>query len=134
MNEQNALIIKNQSEVPALKHNLSENYLEIEKLLLADKKSEAMEFISRQTDILDNTRVKKFCQSPLINAALSIYIRREEKLNIKITSKTDLPPKMTTDDSDLAVLVSNLLENAINASLKQKSPDEREISIIIKFG
>ena len=86
-------------------------------------------FGGRQTKILDSTRVKIFCHSPLINAALSIYFRRAEKSGIKIEHKIDLPKKISTDESDLAVLVSNLLENAIDAS---KKISEKKISLIMR--
>lgn len=129
MSEHTALMQKNQAEVAALKKDLAKNYLETEKLLAAGKTSEAMEFIRRQTKILDSTRVKIFCHSPLINAALSIYFRRAEKSGIKVEHKIDLPKKFSTDESDLAVLVSNLLENAIDASKKNS---EKKISLIMR--
>ena len=132
MSAHNALMEKSQSEVAALRRDLGKNYLEIEKLLTAGKNFEAMEFIRRQTKLLDSTRVKTFCTSPLINAALSIYLSRAEKLGIKVRHKIDLPAKTSTDESDVAVLVSNLLENAIEASLKQKNPSAREISLIMR--
>ena len=132
LSENNLLIEKNQREVTELRKNLSENYLELEKLINAGQISAAMEFISRQVEILDSTRIKKFSKLPLINAAISIYFRRAESLGIKFSHKIDLPEKLSTDESDLAVLVSNLLENAMYASLKQKNPSEREISIILR--
>ncbi len=129
MSEHNALMTKSQAEVAALKKDLAENFLATEKFLAAGEISEAMNFIRRQTKILDSTRVKTFCRSPLINAALSIYFRRAEKFGIKVEHKIDLPKKISTDESDLAVLVSNLLENAIAAS--RKNPDKK-ISLIMK--
>lgn len=130
MSEHNALMEKSQLEVAALRKDLKKNYLEIEKFLLAGKKSEAMEFIRQQTKILEATQVKTFCFSPLINAALSIYFSRAEKFGIQIKHKIDLPKQLTTDENDLAVLVSNLLENAITASKKNSS--EQKISLIMR--
>ena len=130
--ENNALIEKNQREMSELRKKLSENYITLEKLINAGKTADAMEFISRQVKILDSTRIKQYSKLPLINAAISIYFRRAENFGIKTSSKVDLPEKLSTDESDLAVLVSNLLENAITASLKQKNPLEREISIILR--
>ncbi|MBR0288766.1 MAG: GHKL domain-containing protein [Selenomonadaceae bacterium] len=130
MSEHNALMEKSHLEVATLRGNLEKNYFKIEKFLLEGKKSEAMEFIRRQTHLLETTRVKTFCLSPLINAALSIHFNRAEKLGIKINHKIDLPAKITTNESDLAVLVSNLLENAITASKKNSSA--REISLIMR--
>lgn len=129
--ENNLLMEKNQREVAELQKDLSENYTELEKLINADKIPEAMNFISKQVKILDSTRLRQFSRLPLINAVLSIYFRRAEELGIKITHNIDLPEKFSMDESDLAVLLSNLLENAITASKKQ-NPSAREISIIIR--
>ena len=57
---------------------------------------------------------------------------RAEKLGIKVSHKIDWPAKTSTDENDVAVLVSNLLENAITAGLKQKYPAERKISVIMR--
>lgn len=129
--EHNLSMEKNQREVEELQKNLSENYTELKKLINADKISEAMKFISRQVEILDSTRLQQFSRLPLVNAALSIYFQRAEELGIKIIHTIDLPEKISTDESDFAVLLSNLLENAITASKKQ-NPSAREISIIIR--
>lgn len=132
LRENNLLMEQNQQLVGELQKNLKENYQTLEAMLSDGKISGAMELISRQTKILDTTRTKVYCQAPLINAALSMYFRRAEESKIKVESKIDLPAEISTDESDLAVLLSNLLENAIAASKKQKSPQRREISLILR--
>lgn len=131
LSEYNALIEKNRQEVMSLREDLSKNYRILDDLLISGKISEAMEYIRRQTNLLDATRVQIFSHAPLINAALSIYLKRAEEFGIKISHKIDLPEKFSTDESDLAVLLSNLLENAITASKKQKK-SARELSIILR--
>lgn len=130
MSEHNALMEKSQLEVAELRADLEKNYFAIEKFLTAGKQAEAMKFIRRQTKLLDSTRVKTFCLSPLINAALSIHLSRAEKFGIKIFHKIEWPARSSTDENDLAVLISNLLENAIAAS--KKNPAEKKISVILR--
>ena len=129
--EHNSLMQKNQREVVEIQKNLLNNYRTIDKFLEENKPKEAIKFIEKQTDILDSTRVKVFCLAPLVNVALSIYLKRAKEIGVKVSHKVDLPPKFATDESDLAVLLSNLLENAINASKKQ-NPSEREIAVTIR--
>ncbi|MBE8951074.1 MAG: GHKL domain-containing protein [Quinella sp. 3Q1] len=52
-------------------------------------------------------------------------------MDIKVRTKINLPEKLSTDESDLALLLSNLLENTINACTKQKS-GEKIISVTIQ--
>ena len=132
LTEHTALIQKNQRKVDELQKNLLENYRVIEGLLIDGKTSEAMKYIKRQSYILDTTTIQTFSTAPLINAALSIYLRRAEEVGIKVEHKIDLPDTFTTDESDLAVLLSNLLENAITASKKQPV-GERELKVIIRY-
>ena len=127
----NALMEKSRREVEALRADLNKNYRVLNELLIAGKVSEAMAYIRRQANLLDSTRVQVFSHAPLVNAALSIYFKRAEEVGIKIRHKIDLPATFSTDESDLAVLLSNLLENAITAS-KRQPPSARELSIIIR--
>ena len=131
LNEHNALIEKRRQEVTALREDLSKNYRVIDDLLDAGKISEAMTYIRRQTSLLDSTQVKVFSRAPLINAALSIYLKRAEEVGIKISYKVDLPATFSTDESDLAVLLANLLENAITAEKKQPK-SARELSVTVR--
>lgn len=131
LTEHNELMEKKRRAVAELQKNLSANYSEIDSLLAEGKISEAMKFIREQGNLLDSTRVEIFSEAPLINAAVSIYFRRAQAVGIKIHHKINLPAQFATDESDLAVLLSNLLENAINAS-KRQLPDARELSVIIR--
>lgn len=132
LRENNSLMQKSQQEVCVLRKDLEKNYCVIDKLLEDGKVSEAMDYIRRQTKLLDTTAVKAFCLAPLVNAALAIYFKRAAEVGIRVVHKIDLPAQFKTDESDLAVLVSNLLENAITASKKQKT-SERELSVMIRY-
>ena len=63
---------------------------------------------------------------------MSVYIVRAEKLGIKINHKINLPKKISVDERDFALLISNLLENAINACSRQENPARKQISIAIQ--
>ena len=132
LSEHNALMEKSRREVAALRADLNKNYRELDDLLAADKVSEAMAYIRRKANLLDATRVQVFSHAPLINAALSIYLKRAEEVGIVVRHKIDLPATFSTEESDLAVLLSNLLENAITAS-KRQPPGARELSVIVRY-
>ena len=66
-----------------------------------------------------------------MNSAILIYLQRAEKFGIRVKHKINLPKKIKINESDLAILISNLLENAINASLEQPK-QKREIIITIE--
>ena len=131
LREHNALMQKSQQEVSALRRDLDNSYRMLDGLLEAGQISTAKAYIRRQSHLLNTTSIKVFCLAPLVNAALAIYLKRAEEVGIKVTHRIDLPAQLSIDESELAVLLSNLLENAINAS-KQQEPSARELSVIIR--
>lgn len=127
----NQQIQENQNQLNELRNNLHEDYKELLQLLRNSDVQGAMKYLNRKKILLDSTKVIRFCRAPLINAAISIYFQQAKKFNIVFEYKIEIPPKFKTDESDFAILISNLLENAFNASQRQPAND-REISIIIK--
>lgn len=61
---------------------------------------------------------KKYCENTVINAAISFYIERCSDYDIQVVQKLDIPYDIPTDSLRLSLVLSNLLENAINACLK----------------
>ena len=129
--ENDALIQRRAREVKTLRCGLRQNYRVIGNLLAAGRVSEAMAYIRRQAELLDATAIKVFCLAPLVNAALSIYLKRAEEFGITVRYKIDLPAHFHTDESDLAVLLSNLLENAITAG-KRQPQSARDLQVTIR--
>ncbi len=131
LSEYNRLMQENREKVAVMRHDLRHNFKLIYLMLQEGKVAAAKEYIGKQEELLGKTTIKNFCNLPLLNAALSIYIRRAEKLGIKISHKINLPFKISADENDFALMISNLLENAVNASLRQPR-ERREISVTIQ--
>ena len=131
LGEYNRLIEESRAKIAAMRHDLRHSYRLIYMMLETGKVEEARQFIARQEKLIGGTRVQTFCIQPLINVALLIYVRRAESFGIKVQHKVNLPENIGVDESDLALLISNLLENAINASVRQPK-NRRAISIKIQ--
>lgn len=101
----------------------------LEGLISSHQPQEALQFIKEIGTQLDQTKQKQYCQNPLVNAALSTYLAKAEALHIPITVKAVIPKENAALSSDLAIVLSNLIENAIHASEKQ--PDShRALSLL----
>lgn len=131
LKEYNRLMQEGREKVAIMRHDLRHSYRLIAVMLQKNEFDAARDYVDKQETLLGRTKVKNFCQTPLLNAALSFYVSRAENLGIKVSTKINLPEKLSTDESDLALLLSNLLENAINACSKQKS-GEKIISVTIQ--
>ncbi len=132
LEQHNQFIAENQEQMDALKQNLREDYEQLISVLKKSDKQGVLNFLKQREDFLESTKIIRFCRSPLINAAISIYMQQAKKFGIKFEYKIKMPAEILTDESDFAILLSNLLENAVTASKKQPT-NERKISILIKY-
>ena len=131
LTEYNRLMQAGREKIAVMRHDLRHSYRLIAVMFQKNDIAAVKEYVSSQESLLTDTVVKNFCAQPLVNAALLFYLSRAENLSISVRYKVNLSEKITVDESDLALLVSNLLENAINACSKQIS-GEKIISVTIQ--
>ena len=131
LSEYNLLIQENNEKVLVMRHDLRHTFRLLYMMIQEKKFDDAKEYLRKEEKSLGETAVKNFCKQPLINAALSLYIQRAKKSGIKINHRINLPVKISTDENDFALLICNLLENALNAASKQ-SQDKKQISVIVQ--
>ena len=132
LSEYNRLMQESREQILVMRHDLRHDFRLIYTMLQSGNVEEAMHYINKAEKLLGSTSIKDYCSQPLINAALSVYFSRAEKLGIKINHKINLPKKISVDERDFALLISNLLENAINACSRQENPSQKQISIAIQ--
>ncbi|HWR18268.1 MAG TPA: GHKL domain-containing protein [Clostridia bacterium] len=60
-----------------------------------------------------------YCENLAVNAAVCHYVKLAEQAGISTKIELDIPKELTVDSLELSMVVSNLLENAIQACLKQ---------------
>ena len=130
LNYHNNLMQDSAAQMDNLRQNLREDYSKIYTMILNDKIDDAKEYIRQQTELLHATNIISFCRAPLINASLSIYFEQAKLYDIKLTHEINLVEMESEQEKDLAILISNLLENAITAS-KHQPQGKRSISIKI---
>lgn len=131
LGEYNRLMQENNEKVSIMRHDLRHTFRLLYAMIQQNKLEEAKEYLHKEEKSLFETSVKIFCKQPLINAALSIYINRAQKLGIDIKYRINLPAKVSTDENDLALLICNLIENALHAAEKQ-APNKKSVSIIFQ--
>lgn len=131
LKEYNALILDNQKQVSIMRHDLRHSYNLIYAMLESGNVAKAREHIATQELLLEATDVQTFCNSQMINAVLTICLRRAEDVGIRVFHKINLPDQLETDESDFALLLSSILSNATTGNLQQEQ-SARELSIILR--
>ena len=74
----------------------------------------------------------RFCENATVNAAISHYAHIAEKKDIAVRASANIPFDPGADEMQLAIAISNLLENAIHAC-EELPVKERYIEIRAKY-
>jgi sensor histidine kinase regulating citrate/malate metabolism len=75
---------------------------------------------------------QRYCENTTVNAAITHYVTIAERNSIRVKVSTNIPYDPGVDEMQLAIAISNLLENAIHACEKVPEND-RYIEITAKF-
>lgn len=90
----------------------------LQELLEQGKTGEAVALLQSQNQVMHKIS-KVYCENPAVNAAVCHYAGLAEQSGILTEMELDIPRELTVDSLELSMVVSNLLENAIAACLKQ---------------
>ncbi len=104
-----------ESRLKALRHNMKHKMLLLDDYIKNNKLGEAKEYIGTLIEDIDKGAFKNYCDNHSVNVVLSYYNRIADEKGIKFETNIRLPESLTVSETDLAVILSNGLENAINA-------------------
>lgn len=100
------------------RHNLRHRLKTIENLILNKKYDIAIEFINSSQQQIDKCETISWCKPPILDAVFSSYFQEAELNNIEIDAKIVLSQEPNVNESELAIVFANALENAIHACIK----------------
>lgn len=81
---------------------------------------QAQEYIKEVYSEIESNSITVFCENEVANLIFSTFVGRASDQGIPIMIKAGIPPAITVSESDLCVLLSNALENALYACKKRK--------------
>lgn len=116
LEEGKALSAASRVQAQRQQDNLLSMYGKLHQLIREGDLAGARELIALQDQKLYAASITPYTDYPIINAAISIYLRKAEEAGLRVRQKVNLPRQMSTDEQALAVLLANLLENALQAS------------------
>ncbi len=83
-------------------------------LLEQGKSDEVTTLLKNQNQIAYKIS-KVYCENPVVNAAVCHYVNIAEQAGISTKIELDIPRELTVDSLELSMVISNLLENAIQS-------------------
>ena len=115
----------------AMRHDRRHFEALLQTLLQDGKTQEALDCLNERLKQEPHS-VKRYCENTTLNAAITHYLSMAEKENIKVNISANIPANLNVDEMQLAIVISNLIENAIHAC--EKVPEsERRIDITARY-
>jgi len=93
-------------------------------------KETSLKLISGHVSQIDATSIHRFCRNDIINYILSSYDAKCKSQHITLTATVELE-ELTVDETMFASILSNALDNALNAQ-QELPPERRSIKVILK--
>ena len=111
------------------RHNLRHK-MKIISNLVENGQYEELRILMRQYDeALRETQIKRYCKNVIIDAVLSTYIQSAESRGIRVEFGFDFPDPLPVDGTELATVLANAIENAINACERIPDAERRVIDV-----
>ena len=126
---------KKDKELAILRHDLKHVLITTSTLISQNKYNEALAFIKENADVIETNKVSRYCKDPIINAIIVYYknLCIENKISLKIKI-VNIEAALNMNSSEVAILLSNCFDNAINATKKLKKNKQIEFKFINNDG
>lgn len=105
-----------ETQAATYQHDMRHHLTAIKGFLAAGKPGQAEEYIRQVQADIGTITPKRFCENELVNLLCSSFSARAESMGIRMTLEADLPASVAISDTELCALLSNGLENALNAA------------------
>lgn len=106
---------ENENRLQTLRHDMKHQMLLLNDYIINNKTDEAKEYIRGLIENIDKSKPQTYCNNNSVNVVLSYYNSIADEKGIKFETNIRLAAKLSVNETDLAVVLSNGLENAINA-------------------
>lgn len=120
---------EHEKQLRILRHDLKHMIISVSELIRQGKTTEVLEILDSYYGKIEKTKSVRFCVDPLINTILGYYYYKCLNNNIKVDIKANhIENNLNIPSDELIILISNIFDNAINATLKLK--EDRYINFI----
>lgn len=104
-----------EAQAAAYQHDMRHHLAAIDAFLTVDKPHQAEEYIKQVRSDIEAITPKRFCENELVNLLCSSFSAKAQRMEVRLTLEADLPASVSISDTELCALLSNGLENALNA-------------------
>ena len=110
------------------RHDLHHYLLTLKTYMDQGGNAKSQDALNQFISNFDSSVKTPLCENLLSSAIVRYYMDMAEESGIQFTASIVLPPNLTIIDTDLTVILGNLLENAMEACLQQTPGEEQSSS------
>ena len=99
------------------RHDLRHRLQTVTELVAKGDEGAALAFLDAAQRRLDERKEVRWCRPPVLDAVLSSYFDQAQNQGVPVTADISLPDVLPVDESELAIVLANALENAVHANL-----------------
>ena len=114
-------------EARQARHDMRHHFNQISALAEEGDLSKIQEYLAKATLRIPNLDMN-FCENRAADSVIGYYCALARREGIPFQSRIDLPAQLPVDEIDMCLVLSNLLENALEASLRT-APARRRIDV-----
>ncbi|RGY97057.1 sensor histidine kinase [Clostridium sp. AM58-1XD] len=118
-------------ETRRARHDLRQHLAAVQSYIDHDDKKGLAEYVAVYKDRLPADTMEYFCANGVVNAVISYYAAQARDAGTSFAAKVTYPKNYQVSDTDIIVLIGNLLENAVEAC-KRDSADTKFIKLRVK--
>lgn len=109
---------ESQKSASTYRHDLRHHMQYLLNCMENDRLEQAENYIHEVCSEIDAYKVQNFCENETANLIFSAFADKAYKQGVSMEIKTQIPTILTISESDLCVLLSNALENALHACMQ----------------
>ncbi len=121
-------IQRSRYEISLIRHDMRHFLTSVMTMIKNNEYGRAQAYIQNIIDITDQTAVHKYCENEMVNMILSSYESRMADRSIRFDADVDIPAELPCSEIEFTSILSNGLENSINA-VSELTEDKRTIRL-----
>lgn len=110
------------------RHNFRHKLNTIAGLAEQGNREELLALLNRYHEDIRETQIVRYSSHAIVDAVLAHYIARAQRKGIETSIHIHFPDTLGVDETELATVFSNALDNAINACTKMP-PEQRHLEV-----
>lgn len=124
------VIMESGNRVRALRHDMKNHILALQALVQRKETEEMNRYLESMKDFMTNPKEYVKTGSDTVDSLLNYKIQKAHEVLNVVETKISIPQQLRLRSFDLNVLLGNLLDNAIDASMQT---EEKKLNITIKL-